>query len=133
MPIGVRISGNGESDPLENKTESQYRTPLGARIRRLSVNQPNFSSPLGMVGTSKIFEEKQRRLLRFARTDHSVLLQGETSTGKEEFTRALYLLSQRSDQPFFATNCAYFRDSDLAISELFGQGKGAFTGAQESH
>jgi DNA-binding NtrC family response regulator len=132
MLIGVHITGNGENDPDEDKIELKYRTTLGERIRRLSVSQPNFSSPLGMVGTSKVFEEKQRRLLRFARTGHSVLLQGETGTGKEEFARALYLLSQRSDQPFFATNCAYHRDSDLAISELFGHEKGAFTGAQES-
>lgn len=132
MPIDLHISRNGESNPQGDKTELKYRTPLGARIHRLSVNQSNFCSPIGMVGTSPVFEKKQRRLLQFARTDHSVLVRGETGTGKEEFATALYLLSRRANQPFLTTNCAYYRDSDLALSELFGHEKGAFTGARES-
>ncbi len=74
----------------------------------------------------------QSLLDKFAPTDATVLIVGETGTGKEVVARYLHHHSQRHQGPFLAVNCGALTES-LAEAELFGHEKGAFTGATQSH
>ncbi len=73
-----------------------------------------------------------QRIQSFAETDVTVLLQGETGTGKEIVSRLIHALSPRSSEPFVTVNMAGFT-SHLIESELFGHRRGAFTGAVSDH
>ncbi|HNA27286.1 MAG TPA: sigma 54-interacting transcriptional regulator, partial [Nitrospira sp.] len=82
-----------------------------------------------VVGTSPSFTKVVDLLKAVAPTDTTVLLLGETGTGKEVLAQALHDLSTRCDKPFIRVNCAAL-PSGLIESELFGHERGAFTGAQ---
>ena len=82
----------------------------------------------GMIGESAAFQEALRNVRLVAPTDATVLVHGETGTGKELIARAIHDLSGRSKQPFIKVNCAAI-PATLLESELFGHEKGSFTGA----
>lgn len=89
--------------------------------------QPN-SGLDKMLGSSPQMQDIFNRIRRVAPTTASVLIEGETGTGKEMVAKALHRLSTRSDKKFVAVNCAAL-SPQLMESELFGHEKGAFTGA----
>ena len=82
----------------------------------------------GMIGESAAFQEVLRNIRLVAPTDATVLVHGETGTGKELVARAIHDFSGRSKQPFIKVNCAAI-PATLLESELFGHEKGSFTGA----
>jgi two-component system response regulator HydG len=81
-----------------------------------------------MLARSAVMRELSELIKRVANSDATVLLLGETGTGKERAARALHRLSQRSSQRFVAVNCAAI-PAELLESEVFGYAKGSFTGA----
>jgi transcriptional regulator with GAF, ATPase, and Fis domain len=83
-----------------------------------------------IVGTSAALQGVLSRLMKVARTDSSVLVSGETGTGKELVARAIHKRSRRAERAFVSVNCAALAPS-LISSELFGHEKGAFTGAMQ--
>jgi transcriptional regulator with GAF, ATPase, and Fis domain len=83
-----------------------------------------------IVGTSKPLEAVLSRIAKVAPTDSTVLITGETGTGKELIARAVHKRSQRSGCAFVSVNCAALAPT-LIASELFGHEKGAFTGATQ--
>src|SRR5579864_1583209 len=81
-----------------------------------------------VIGNSPALESVLEQVERVAPTDSTVLIQGETGSGKELIARAIHNLSSRCGRPFVKLNCAAI-PLDLLESELFGHEKGAFTGA----
>jgi DNA-binding NtrC family response regulator len=85
----------------------------------------------GLVGTTPEMLELFGKLQRYAPTSMSMVIQGETGTGKERVAQAIHEASPRRDRPFVPVNCAAVTDT-LLESELFGHVRGAFTGADRT-
>ena len=83
-----------------------------------------------IVGTSPALQAVFSRMIKVAATDSTVLISGETGTGKELVARAIHRRSDRGSRAFVSVNCAAI-PRDLIASELFGHEKGAFTGATQ--
>jgi len=83
-----------------------------------------------IIGSSPALQAALRKVAAVAPTDSTVLIHGETGTGKELFARALHAQSARRDKPMIKLNCSAI-SAGLVESELFGHVKGAFTGATE--
>ena len=108
-----------------------------ARIIRDTDSTPAISSAkrsgagvnnLGMIGNCKPMQQLYEHIRRVAPTDTTVLVHGETGTGKELVARAIHNQSKRASKPIVCVNCAAIPET-LIESELFGYEKGAFTGA----
>jgi two-component system NtrC family response regulator len=105
-----------------DKAKLQYRV---TELENKVVKKYSFN---GILGQSKAIKEAVDLAQRVAGTDTTVLLLGETGTGKEVFAQAIHYESPRKMKPFVAVNCSGF-NHELLESELFGHKAGAFTGA----
>lgn len=94
---------------------------------RVKLGEPH-SSGRALVGNSRMMQGIYKQIGRVAATQVTVLIRGETGTGKELVAQAIYQHSNRADKPFIAINCAAIPGT-LLESELFGHERGAFTGA----
>jgi sigma-54-dependent transcriptional regulator len=86
----------------------------------------------GLIGSSSAMDETYRLIGKVMQTPYTVLLRGETGTGKEVVARAIHAAGPRKSKAFVVQNCAAFPEG-LLESELFGYRKGAFTGAERNH
>ena len=89
---------------------------------------PADEPPQDILGVSASIEEVRRAIRRAANAPFTVLIEGESGSGKELVARAIHRASRRRERPFCAFNCAAMPE-DLVDAELFGHAKGAFTGA----
>jgi two-component system, NtrC family, response regulator AtoC len=98
-------------------------------VRAVHANAHRFGS---LVGRSAAMKDVYRLIGRVAPTSATVLVTGETGTGKELVAAAIHALSSRSREPFVPVNCGAV-SAHLAESELFGHERGSFTGADRTH
>ena len=103
---------------------------LKRKLRHLSSQIENESSLRESMGSSGAVTRLLSDVTRVAKTNFSVLIQGETGSGKELVAKAIHRLSLRSAAPFMAVDCGAIPET-LLESELFGHEKGAYTGADK--
>ncbi len=116
-------------DVLRDKVSRAAKQALAARDARLLREQADKAFEFsGIIGTSDAILREIKRLKKIARSKSTVLIVGETGTGKELFALAMHQNSPRASKPFKVLNCAAVSET-LLESELFGHIKGAFTGA----
>ena len=111
---------------IERAIEHQ-RSQLDLKILRDELKKNGYGGKI--IGKSKSVKALQDLICKVAPTQSTVLILGESGTGKELVARSIHAMSQRSNKPFIAVNCASFSET-LLESELFGYEKGAFTDAK---
>ncbi|MBF0309548.1 MAG: sigma 54-interacting transcriptional regulator [Magnetococcales bacterium] len=115
-------------DPVQNSPGVILVVRDESRLALLDVGTHSRQGWNGLVGSSRPMQEVYELIERLADVDSTVLITGETGTGKELVARALHNTSSRRHHPFVAVNCAAL-PSGLLESELFGHTRGAFTNA----
>lgn len=116
-------------EEARKKVARAARQALTSRMNRDLLEQLDKSFSFeGIIGASEAMARLIKRIKQVARTKISVLIVGESGTGKDLVARAIHHNSDRSKKPFKVANCAGFHEN-LLESELFGHVKGSFTGA----
>ncbi|MCE5249187.1 sigma-54 dependent transcriptional regulator [bacterium] len=119
--LGRRLSAHYSVDkPLRRQMFNETMQRL--KMRSIIVRKA------GLIGRSPAMEEIIQTIMQIGATPITILITGESGTGKEVIARAIHAVSQRSEEPFLAVNCAALAEGILE-SELFGHEKGSFTGA----
>lgn len=139
IPDGVQAIKNGAFDyivkgddnrkiiPIVSRAMDAVATEQKKQAKKSNIPSVSFSFD-NIIGRSSMLADVISQARKVAATDVSVLINGETGTGKEVFARAIHGASHRSDGAFLALNCSAF-SRELLESELFGYKAGAFTGA----
>lgn len=99
------------------------------RLKTLTVTKPSYSIE-AVIGKTRSMREIKSLIERAARSETTILIQGESGVGKEVLAQAIHNLSHRNSKPFLGINCAALPEL-LLESELFGYEEGAFTGARK--
>lgn len=138
IPDGVQAIKNGAFDYITKGDDNNKIIPLlyraiekvdlAKRVQQLEKLLGDKHSFDKIIGKSKPIQIAIELAQKVAKTDTTVLLTGETGTGKEVFAQAIHQASPRSKQNFVAINCSAF-SKELLESEMFGHKAGAFTGA----
>ena len=113
---------------IDDRVEAENRTRNENLALREQIDRDSMFEDI--VGSSESLRKVLRQVAKVAPTDSTVLVLGETGTGKELIARAIHKRSGRAERAFIAVNCAAIPAS-LISSELFGHEKGAFTGATQ--
>jgi PAS domain S-box-containing protein len=116
----------GVRTDIDQQKRTQDRTQRENLALREEVDKASMFEEI--VGTSAVLQSVLARVAKVASSDSTVLITGETGTGKELIARAIHKRSPRASRAFISVNCAAI-PRDLIASELFGHEKGAFTGA----
>lgn len=142
IPDGVQAIKNGAFDYITKGDDNNKIIPLlykasekaalNKRVQQLEKQLDNKHSFDKIIGSSASVLQAIELAKKVAQTDTTILLTGETGTGKEVFAQTIHQESKRSKQNFVAINCSAF-SKDLLESEMFGHKAGAFTGAAKDH
>ena len=135
---GVMAMKNGAFDYITKGDDNERILPLVSRavekaylqqrVSRLEEQVGQKYNFQNIIGKAPAFREAMELARKVAQTDTTILLLGETGTGKEIFAQAIHQEGRRKHKPFVAVNCSAFA-KDILESELFGHLAGAFTGA----
>ncbi|WP_242203568.1 sigma 54-interacting transcriptional regulator [Aestuariivivens insulae] len=155
LPSIIKVIGSNETETLNEGTISKYGTDkdnyytlilrniedrlnaeetialLTNKTKYLEEEIQELTSSYGIIAEDKSMKSVLNLIHQVAKTDATVLIQGETGTGKELVARAIHKESHRNDKPLIRINCGAI-PTNLIESELFGHEKGAFTGATSS-
>jgi transcriptional regulator with GAF, ATPase, and Fis domain len=118
----------GTGIDIEERKQAEDRLRRENVALREEIDKASMSDEI--VGTSPALKSVLSRISKVAPSDSTVLITGETGTGKELVAPAIHRRSDRVSRPFVGVNCAAI-PRDLITSELFGHEKGAFTGATQ--
>src|SRR5271169_339203 len=113
---------------IDDRVRAEERTRNENLALREQIDRDSMFEDI--VGSSEALRRVLRQIAKVAPSDSTVLILGETGTGKELLARAIHKRSKRADRAFIGVNCAAIPPS-LIASELFGHEKGAFTGATQ--
>ena len=125
---GVIIRWYATGIDIDDRKQSEERVQKENQALREEVDQASMFEEI--VGSSTVLRQVLTQVTKVAPTDSTVLILGETGTGKELIARAIHKRSKRASRAFIRVNCAAMPQS-LIASELFGHEKGAFTGAMQ--